>query len=49
MASVEFRNVTKQWGAFVGVKDLSLSIAEARRRGGRRKGPPIGGTAPPLA
>jgi multiple sugar transport system ATP-binding protein len=28
MASVEFRNVTKQWGAFVGVRDLDLSVAD---------------------
>src|SRR5918997_3645515 len=28
MASVEFRNVTKSWGAFVGVRDLDLSVAD---------------------
>ena len=26
MASVEFRSVTKRWGAFVGVRDLDLSV-----------------------
>ena len=28
MASVEFRNVTKRWGSFVGVSDLDLSVAD---------------------
>ncbi len=28
MANIELRDVNKRWGAFVGVKDLNLSIAD---------------------